>query len=448
MLSNAKKLYQTALNHAGFKRYLKNTSWLFGGQIFRMALGLFVSVAVARYLGPEDFGLFNYVISIVALAGVVSQLGLRELARRELVESPERRNEIMGTCFVLNLGAGLIIYAAMLLIVFSQSDNSLVVGLFALLGSPMLLLSSLNYVELWFQSQVRSDLSVLTSSASLAIFAVLKIVAILHGAGLIVFGYLFLFEAITLCLLQIYFYHKHFGSILQWRMKWDTALNFLRQSWPLILSSLAVTVYTKIDQVMLGAMLDDEAVGQYSVAVRISSVWYFIPSILATSLFPAILNARRQYADLYQKRLQNYFDLNAGLAYLIAIPLSLGAPWIISILFGEAYKAAGPILAIHAWNCLFVFLWGAREQYLVAEKLFAFSMGCNFAGAIVNLLLNYYLIPNYEGCGAAFATFVSHAISTFLGSFMILHSHPNLMLQIKATLLPVKILCLFKNNFR
>lgn len=418
MLTRVKELYQSALNHAGFQRYFKNTSWLFGGQMFRMAIGLFVSVAVARYLGPKDFGLFNYVMSIVAMVGVVSQLGLRELARRELVESPERRNEIIGTCFALNLFAGALAYGVMLWVVFMNTDNRLMIGLFALLGSP-LLISSLGYVELWFQSQVRSELSVLASSTSLAIFAVLKVVAIVQGAGLIVFGYLFLFEALTLCLLQVYFYKRHFGSIFQWRVRWKTAANFLRQSWPLIFSGLAITVYMKIDQVMLGAMLGDEAVGQYSAAVRISTVWYFIPTILATSLFPAILNARKQSKELYEKRLQDYFDLNAGLAYLISIPLSVAAPWVVLALFGEAYKAAGLILAIHAWSSLFVFLGVARGQYLTAEKMFKFSMCCTAVGAVVDLVLNCWLIPTYDGRGAAIATLISYAISAFLSSFLV-----------------------------
>ena len=417
MFSKVKKLYQTACDHSGFKRYFKNTSWLFGGQMFRMLLGLFVSVAVARYLGPEDFGLFNYVMSVVALVGVVSQLGLREIAKRELVEFPERRNEIIGTCFVLNLIAGVVVYSIMLWVVFTQTDNSLLISLFALLGSSMLI-SSLHYVELWFQSQVRSDLSVLASSTSLAMFAILKVLAIAQGAGLIAFGYLFLFEALALCLLQIFFYRKHFGSIFKWQMCRQTAVSFLQQSWPLILSGLAVTAYMKIDQVMLGAMLGDEAVGQYSAAVRISMVCYFVPLILAKSLFPAILNARNQSKALYKKRLQNYFDLNAGLAYMIAIPMSIAAPWIIMLLFGEAYKEASPILSVHAWSCLFIFSGISRSRYLVAEKLFKFSMNCTVLGAIVNLVLNFLLIPKYEGFGAAIATLVIQLIFMFLSSFV------------------------------
>jgi len=439
MISKIKELYRAACDHAGFKRYLKNTSWLFGGQMFRMSIGLFVSVAVARYLGPEDFGLFNYVMSIVALVGVISHLGLGELARRELVESPERRNEIIGTCFALSLISGVATYIVMLLIVLSQTERSLVIGLFALLGGPVVLISSLNYIECWFQSQVRSDLSILAPIASLAIFAALKVGAIVKDAGLIVFGYLFLFESLTLCLLRIYLYRKHFGSIFQWQVNRRTAVDFLRQSWPLIISGLAVTVYMRIDQVMLGAMLGDEAVGQYSVAVRISTVWYFIPSILATSLFPAILNTRKQSKELYEKRLQHYFDLNVGLAYLIAVPLSIAAPWIVFLLFGEVYKAAGPILAIHAWSCLFVSLGVARGQYLTAEKMFKFSMGCTVTGAVMNLVLNYFLIPSYSGGGAAIATLISYAISAFFSSFLITDSKMIARQQTSSLFAPLKI---------
>ena len=445
MLSKAKELYLAARDHAGFQRYFKNTSWLFGGQMFRMVLALFVSIAVARYLGPEDFGLYSYVMSVVALFSVLGRLGLRDLARRELVVSPEQRNEILGTCFMLNLTAGVFIYGAMIWIVSVKMDSSMTIGLFALLGCP-LLLTPLSDIKIWFQSQVRSDLSVLASSISLAIFAILKVVAIVQGAGLIVFGYLFLFESLSLCLLHIYFYQKNFGSIFQWQVHRNTAFVFLRQSWPLILSGFAVVVYMKMDQIMLEAMHGHEAVGQYSVAVRISSAWHFIPMMLASSLFPAILNARKNSQKLYEKRLQNFFDLNAVLAYLIAISLSIAAPWMIQILFGEAYRDAGPILSIHAWSCLFVFLGVVRGQYLVAEKLFKFATCCTIAGAIVNLSLNYVLIPGYSGYGAAIATLISYAVSAFLSSYFIKGRKLMLRQQVCALLVPLKVFKYIKDR--
>jgi O-antigen/teichoic acid export membrane protein len=409
---------ERAYAHGGFKRYFKNTSWLFGGQMLRMGLGLFVSVAVARYLGPKDFGLYNYVFSIVTLVAVFGNLGLQNLAKRELVDKPERRDGILGTCFVLSLVAGLIAYALMLLVVGLLTESSLLIGLFALLGGGTLLLNPLKSIEIWFQSQVRSDLSVTASSLALLIFAAVKVAAIYSGAGLLQFAYIFLFEGISLSALLIYFYAKHFGSVLKWKFQGSTAAEFLKQSWPLIISGLAITVYIKVDQIMLGTMLGEQEVGYYSAAARISSVLYLIPAILATSLFPAILNARKQNQALYHKRLQAYFNFNTGLAYAICLPISFAATWIVGILFGGDYAVAAPILAIHSWSSLFVFLGVARGQYLVAEKMFKFSMFCTIFGAVVNVLLNYFLIPLYGGVGAAVATICSHVISAFVSSFV------------------------------
>jgi len=400
-----------------------------------MVVSLFVSIAVARYLGPEDFGLYHYVLSIVALVSVITNLGLHSLAKRELVEHPEQRDTILGTCFVLNLFAGLIAYAAMLWIVSVVSDSSLTLGLFALLGGG-LLLGPLKCIEVWFQSQVRSDLSFWASSLSLSLFAAAKVAAIFLQADLLGFAYIFLCELVVLTGLQVFLYRRHFGRLLAWRPERRLAMDYLKQAWPLLLSGLAVTVYMKIDQVMLGAMLGDVAVGQYSVAVRISSIWYFVPTLLATSLFPAILNARKQSGQLYTSRLQHYFDLNAGLAYLVCLPLSLAAPWIIALLFGADYAAAAPILTIHAWSSIFVFLGVARGQYLLAEKMFKFAFACALAGAITNIGMNFVLIPRFGGLGAAIATLVSYAISAVLSSVFLSSPHAVFKRQLLSLLVP------------
>jgi len=440
-----KNLIHKALTHAGFMKYFKNTLWLFGGQVLKLVLGLVVTVAIARYFGPKDFGLYCWVLSIIALIDVVAQLGLKQLAKRELVEQPEKRDVILGTCFVLSFLAGVIAYAAILLTVWFISDRSLLLSLFALFGG-ILFLSPLNFIEIWFQSQVRSDLSVCASSIALLLFAAVKIIAIYYDANLLHFGYILLFEATVLTGLLVFFYRRHFGRLHTWRAEHKLAYRFLKQSWPLLLSSLAVATYVKIDQVMLGSMLGDEEVGQYSVAAQISSVFYFIPVMLATSLFPAIMNARKQSVALYEDRIQRYFDLNAGIAYMICVPLTLLSPWLIYVLFGPDYEAAAPILAVHVWSSLFVFLGVARAQYLLAEKMFKFAMFCTLAGAIVNVAMNYALIPIYGGMAAAVTTLVSYLIAGFLSSAFLPRSHSLFKRQLLSLVVPLKILN-FKNKF-
>ena len=179
-------------------------------------------------------------------------------------------------------------------------------------------------------------------------------------------------------------------------------------------------------------------------AARISVVWYFLPQILATSLFPAIMNARASDQSIYLKRLQRFLDLNAALATGVAIPLSIGSTWIILILFGPEFSAAGSILAIHAWSCIFVFLGVSRGQYLTAEELFKFSLLCTVLGAVTNLSLNYLLIPGMAGVGAAIATLFSQFVSAFLSSFLSSATRSIGVMQFKALFAPLRIRSFFE----
>ena len=416
MISRLKNFAGAIRKHQGFQKYLKNTGWLFGGQMLRMVLGLFVSVAVARYLGPSDFGLFNYVLSIVALVAVVCSLGLENLARRELVEHPEQKNEILGSCFTLSAIAGLFGYTALLGTVALAGVDRYLIGIYALLGGT-LLFTPFKFIETWFQSQVRGELSVISTSISLLVFAGVKVAAILAGLDFIIFCYIFLLEAASLVLIRIYMYTKHYQSVFDWSASLARGKWLLAQSWPMILSGLAISVYMRIDQVMLGVMASDADVGNYAAATRISSVWYFVPSILASSLFPAIVNSKKTGIEIYQERLQHYFDLSATLSYLIILPVSVLSGWIILTLYGEAYRGAGPILLIHVWAVLFVFLGVARGQYLIVEGHFRFSMLATVFGAIINILLNLMLITRFAGLGAAWATLLAQICSALLSSY-------------------------------
>ena len=176
---------------------------------------------------------------------------------------------------------------------------------------------------------------------------------------------------------------------------------------------MAVMVYMKIDQIMLGQMSGDEAVGIYSAAVRISEVWYFIPLVIVASVFPAILEAKKRNEAHYYARLQQLYDLMVLLSISVALPMSFLATPIVKLLFGEAYAPAGSVLAIHIWASVFVFLGVASSKWFLAENRQVLSLQRTVLGALANILLNAWLIPLYGTVGAAIATVVSYAIAAY-----------------------------------
>ncbi|MES1168032.1 MAG: polysaccharide biosynthesis C-terminal domain-containing protein, partial [Oleiharenicola lentus] len=211
----------------------------------------------------------------------------------------------------------------------------------------------------------------------------------------------------------------------------------LREAWPLMLTSLAVIVYMKIDEVMLRQMAGPAAVGVYAAAVRISELWYFVPVALASSVLPALLRTRERDAVHYRARLQQFFDLNAGLAYGSAIPLALASGWITRLAYGEAFAAAGPVLAVHIWASLFVFLGVARGQWLVNEGHTRFYFLATLAGAVTNIGLNLVLIPRQGALGAAWATLIAYGLAAWLTTFASGRTREIAWMQTRAILLPL-----------
>ena len=187
---------------------------------------------------------------------------------------------------------------------------------------------------------------------------------------------------------------------------WLLMRRLMEEAWPLVFANLAIIVYMKIDEVMLRQLVGPKAVGIYSSATRLSEVWYFLPMALSVSVLPALMRAKEGSAEAYRLRMQQYFDLSAGVAYALSIPIALASPWIVRVAYGPAFAEAGPILAVHIWASIFVFLGVARSQWLVNEKLQRFYLAATLAGAVSNIGLNFVLIPRWSGLGAAWATVI------------------------------------------
>ena len=408
-------------NHQGFRKYFANTSWLFGEKILRMVVGIFVGIWVARYLGPEQFGLFSYAGSFVGLFTAIATLGLDGIVIRELVKDENRRDELIGTAFWLKvMGAFGVLAILAIAVQFTSNDQYTNILIFIIASATIF--QSFNVIDFYFQSKVLSKYVVYANIISLFISSIVKIALILYEAPLIAFAWVVLFDSFVLACGFIYFYIKNNSTfkIQILEFKKETAISLLKDSWPLILSGIAIMIYVKIDQVMIMQILDAEAVGQYAAAVRLSEAWYFIPMVIASSLFPAIINAKKQSEELYYSRLQKFYSLMLWIAIVIALPMTFFSDWVVNLLYGEQYNQAGNVLMIHIWAGVFVFLGVASGKWLLSENLQIFSTINTAIGAISNIVLNLILIPRFGVEGAAWATVISYAIS---GYFMLaLHS--------------------------
>ena len=400
-------------NSPGFRKYFANTTWLLGERILRMAVSLFVGIYVARYLGPERYGLLSYALSFVFLFSSLASFGLDDILVRELVQHPERRKELLGTVFWMKIGGTVIMGSAIAAVTQWVENDKQTEWMIALIACG-LLFQTTNVIDFYFQSQVQSKFAVRAQVLQLFIISTFKIYLVWSEAQLIWFAFALMLEQAVTAVLFVAMYRWKVEWLPFFSFRWQKAKSLLKDAWPLIFAGMVVSIYMKIDQVMLKEMLDAKAVGVYAAAVKLCEAWYFIPTAVTASLFPAIISAKQKSEILYQKRLQKFYDLMIWGAVAVALPTTLLADWVVQFLYGEDFLGAADILRIYIWTGIFVSLGIASSKWLIVEKLERYSFYRTAIGAALNVGCNLLLIPLYGIKGAAIATFASYGISVYV----------------------------------
>jgi len=402
-----------SITSQGFKRYFANTSWLMGQRLLSMVVALLVGVYVARYLGPERFGLLSYAVSFVGLFTTLATLGLDGIMVRELVKAPKRRDELLGSAFWLKAGGTILMWVCIAAVIpFTHNDTQ--TNILIIIIAFAVIFQAFNVIDFNYQAEVISKYVVYVQFVQLIISSVTKIVFIAIQAPLVWFAYVFLLDAVVRAFGLTTVYLQTTSKIWYWKWRWQAAKELLKDSWPLILSGMVISIYMKIDQVMIKEMLGAEEVGIYSAAVRLSEAWYFVPVAITSSVFPAIINAKKQSEAFYYHRLQKLYDLMVWFAVAIALPTTFLSPWVIRILYGDAFLQASGVLSIHIWAGVFVFLGVAKGKFMMAENIQYLSAVYSTFGAIINVLLNIVLIKKYGCYGAAIATLASQLTAAYL----------------------------------
>ncbi|MFA7193551.1 MAG: flippase [Candidatus Paceibacterota bacterium] len=398
--------------HQGFQKYFKNTGWLFAGRIFSLAISFFVGIYVARYLGPSNYGLMSFAISFVGIFGVLSSLGIDEIVNREIVKNHNIKDKIIGTAFFIKISGSVLAIFFIFLASFAITDEMftlILIWLFSLHYVPQ----AFNVIETYFQSQVLSKKIVKAQILSGIISAVLKLGVILLNKGIFWLLFIYVVEIALVALFLIVAFLKSGHHFKNWKFDKKIALSLLRDSWPMILSGLSVGVYMKIDQIMINHFLNNEATGIYAISVKLSEIWYLIPTIIGASIFPAIINSLSVSNEKFESRLSKLYFVMFWSSLIFSAVVSIFAQKIITLLFGEQYIGATPVLQVYIWSLVAVSLGIVIGKYLIAKNLTKITLYTTIIGALLNIVLNIILIPKMGIAGAAYATIISYLVVNF-----------------------------------
>lgn len=416
-----------------FRRYAENAFWLMAEKGFALAAGMVVGIYVARYLKPEAFGLLNYAIGFVGIFSALSTIGLEQIMVRELARHPEKKEELLGTGVILRFVGSLVLIVVMgIFMLFMKQESYTTILIFIIASAEIF--KCFEVINYFYQSQVKSKHVVRTQMFINLAVSLAKIAMVLAHFSLIWFAIIVAVNAVLNAGGFIYTYLRSSGKLRDWFFQKELALSLLRETWPLALYGIALNIQARIDQVMLGNLLNNYEVGQYSVALKFIEIFGFVPMVLMSTFTPAVSKAKQVDEKLYEARLVNFYRLMFLAFLVVAVPIYFFAENVIVLLYGIEYQAAGFLLSLFALRLFFSNMGVGKSIFIVNESMFMYSLFTVVIGAASNIAMNYFLIPLYGTVGAIVASMVSFTISIFIVDLFFAKAFRNLKLMIKGIL--------------
>lgn len=413
---------------------VQNLFWAVLGKIVTLFSGLVVGVIVARYLGPEQYGLMDYVVSYVFLFQSFAIFGLDVIEVREEARGQQPFQSIIGTAFTIKVVLSVFFMGAVILTSL-WTDADAYTTLLVAIYSFSIVLNTLGVIRNYFTAIVQNEYIVKAEIVRTLIGVGIKLGLLLLHASLTWFIVVYMFDFVLLGSGYIMAYRSKVGSLKEWTFDASLARFLLRESFPLLLTNVAVIIYQRIDHVMIGQMIDKVAVGYYSVASRFVEVLIYIPMMLAQTITPVLVSVRERSQQEYICKSQQFMNFSLWCSLMVAALTSLSAYWIVRYTFGVNYLAAVPVLQVLAFKAVSVALSNTAGAMLVTEGLQRWAIFRDGLGCIVCVVLNYFLLPRYGIIAAAFVAIASNVAAGYLADALIPAYHHLFIRQTKALVL-------------
>ena len=396
-----------------------NFLWLATDKGVRLIIAVVIGSWSAKYLGRENFGLLNFALPIVAVFASIAPLGMEALVVRQIIQEPGAAGRWLGTVMGFRGAAASLFAVAAVAVAWLQRPGDPASLWITVILAAGMAVQAMEAGELYFQARIEMR-RLIFPRLGLSIFInLVKVGFILRGMSVYWFAGLTAAEQGGSGLLTLWLMRRALGREQRLQFEFQRGWTLLKECWPLAVSALTVILYLKTAQLVMNSRLSIPELGIFGAAIRIPDTVGFLPTILASSLLPGLLRSRALGDGVYFEQLQRFFRLNALVAYMVCLPLSLGSYLIIRLLFGHDYRDAAPVMAVYTWALFFAFQGVARGQHLLNLRLVRLSLLFSVVGLGVSLALNFLLIPRYGIMGAAVATVVSNFSCSVLTSFLV-----------------------------
>lgn len=411
-------------------KLVRNFSWEICGSITRLLISLAVSVLTARYLGPGNYGLLNYVTSFAGFFSSFCNLGINAILVKELLDRKEDQGTVLGSTLTLRTVSTLLCMVANCVLIGVLNPGEPLLLSLAIIHSFSMLFSVVDSVKFWFQARLETKIPVIASTAGYVVVAAYRVVLLATGKSVAWFAAATTLDFAVVAMFLLLSYRKYKGPAFHFSLK--VGKDIFSRSRHFILAGLMVSLYAQMDKVMLKSMIDTASVGFYTTANSVNGMWTFVVAALIDAVSPAVYQSYTESREIFKKNLKRLYAGVIFICLLAGICICLLAKPIVMILYSEEYMASISVLRVLVWSSMFSYLGVAKNIWIVSEKKNHYLVAFTAVGVVGNLILNWLLIPQYGAIGAAVATVITQFITSVLAQLIFPQTRENVIWMLEA----------------
>lgn len=389
-----------------------NAAWIICCRIIQAVLSLFVGMWTARYLGPANYGLINYASSLAAFVAPIAYLGINEVLVLEIVNNSNEDGKIVGTAMGISFLMAIVCMIGIMFFVQATSPNEIETKIVCGLYNIVLIFRAFQIVQYWFQAKLLSKYTSIASIGVYIVVSVFKVYLLVSGKSILWFVGCCLLDEALIMAATLMLYHKLDGN--KFSFSKTVAVRLISKSKSFIIPNLMITIFAQTDRIMLKLLIDNVAAGIYSAAITCANMSSFVFAAIIDSFRPSIFEWYNHDRCVYETRIKQLYSVIIYLSILQCVGIMILARPIIYILYGIEYMEAVSVLRVLVWYTLFSYVGAVRNIWVLAENRQKYLWIINVIGAIMNVVMNYILIPIYGPLGAAVASLLTQFITNVI----------------------------------
>ena len=409
-----------------------------GDYIFSLTASLIVGIAVARYLGPEMYGIIAFATAVYTLLVIIVSLGIDDIIMKDMLQHEERQGSIQGSALFVKSAAAFLVYGIIFIYFLINYSGEKLYSVLIITGA--VLFQPLSVFSCIFLINAQAKYTSIARMISYTLSSLLKIILIIFKAPVTYFAFAVFIDYAVLYLTVILMYKYKKYTVSGWHIDISYIKYILKSAVPLFAAVLFYTFYQKVTVIIISSMYSDYASGIYSAAARLTEIWYLVPAVLMTAFYPAVVKAKQISEEEYNKRIKTLFYVTTVPFILMAFFAALLSPFIIKILYGEKYIQSSIVLALTIWSFPFISFYVISSKCFILENKVKHLLLRSALSFILIIFLSCILGSFYYLKGFSIAVVVSSFISFFLIDLFFKDTRELFFIKLSSIFLPFTLL--------